>query len=81
VAGKAPIAGKFSGDSDQLKGWILQMDDYFVITKIWNQAPQLFFISICLAGTTLEWWKNKEVIISYMERNLGFPTTLLRRLL
>jgi len=38
VAGKAPLAGKFSGDRDQLEGWILQMDDYFVITKIWNTS-------------------------------------------
>jgi len=60
VAGKAPLPGKFSGDRDQLEGWILQMDDYFVVTKIRNPAQQLSFISMCLAGTALEWWKNKK---------------------
>jgi hypothetical protein len=60
VAGKAPIPGKFSGDRDQLEGWILQMDDYFVVTKIRNQAQQLSFVSMCLSGTALEWWKNKK---------------------
>jgi len=60
VAGKAPLPGKFSGDRDQLEGWILQMDKYFVVTKIRNPAQQLSFISMCLAGTALEWWKNKK---------------------
>jgi len=60
VAGKAPLPGKLSGDRDQLEGWILQMDDYFVVTKIRNPAQQLSFISMYLAGTALEWWKNKK---------------------
>jgi len=38
VAGKAPIPGKFSGVRDQLAGWILQIDDYFVFTKMQNQV-------------------------------------------
>jgi len=60
VSGKAPLPGKFSGDRDQLEGWILQMDDYFVVTKIRNSAQQLSFISMCHTGTALEWWKNKK---------------------
>jgi len=60
VAGKAPLPRKFSGDRDQLEGWILQMDDYFMVTKIRNLAQQLSFIRMCLAGTALEWWKNKK---------------------
>jgi len=60
VAGKAPIQEKFSGDRDQLEGWILQMDDYFVVTKIRNQVQQLSFISMYLTGIALEWWKNKK---------------------
>jgi len=60
VTGKAPLSGKFSGDRDQLEGWILQMEVYFVVTKIRNPAQQLSFISMCLAGTALEWWKNKK---------------------
>jgi len=35
------------------------MDDYFGVTKIRNPVQQLSFISMCLAGTALEWWKNK----------------------
>jgi len=38
VAGKAPLPGKFTGDTDQLEGWILQMNDYFVVIKIRNPA-------------------------------------------
>jgi len=60
VAGKAPLPGKFSGDRDQLEGWILQMDDYFVVIKIRNPTQQLSFISMCLTVTALEWWKNKK---------------------
>ena len=36
------------------------MDDHFVVTKIRNPAQQLSFISMCLAGTALEWSKNKK---------------------
>jgi len=60
VAGKAPIPDKFLGDRDQLESWIFQMDNYFVVTKIWNQVQQLSFVSMCLTGTALEWWKNKK---------------------
>jgi len=60
VAGKAPLPSKFSRDKDQLEGWILQMDDYFVITKTRNPAQQLSFISMCLAEIALKWGKNKK---------------------
>jgi len=60
IAGKAPLLGKFSGDRDELKGWILQMEDYFIVTTIQNPGQQLSFISMCLPGTGLVWWKNKK---------------------
>ena len=40
-----------------LEGWILQMDDYFIIAQICNQEQQLADISLCTEGDAFEWLK------------------------
>ena len=37
VTGKAPPPSKFSGKMEKLEGWLLQMDNYFTITRIRNE--------------------------------------------
>ena len=60
-AGKASPPSKFSGDTNVLEGWILQMDEYFLITMITRKQQRLAYLSLCLEGKALEWWKTNRV--------------------
>jgi len=60
-AGKAPSPSKFSRDTNALEGWILQMDEYFLITIITSEQQRLAYLSLCLEGKALEWWKTNRV--------------------
>jgi len=44
-----------------LEGWILQMDEYFLITMITSEQQRLAYLSLCLEGKALEWWKTNRV--------------------
>jgi len=61
TAGKAPTLAKFGGNPDALEGWILQMDEYFLITMVTNEPLRLAFLSLYLEGKALEWWKTNRV--------------------
>lgn len=41
VPGKAPPPGKFKGKMEELEGWILQMEDYFTITRTHHEQQRL----------------------------------------
>ena len=60
-AGKAPSPSKFSGDTNALEGWILQIDKYFLIMMITSEQQRLAYLSLYLEGTALEWWKTNRV--------------------
>ena len=60
VAGKAPPLSKFRGNMKDLKGWILQMDDYFTITQTCNEVQRLAYVGLCMEGDALEWWKSNK---------------------
>ena len=73
VAGKAPTPGKFSGDRDLLEGWLLQLEEYFNITLTRNEGQRLAYVSICLEGKALEWWRpNKSKFRTWEEAQAGF---------
>ncbi|KAF8416533.1 hypothetical protein EV426DRAFT_721789 [Tirmania nivea] len=57
VAGKAPPPTKFKGERIQLEGWILQMNDYFLITLTRNEEQKLAYVGLCLERKALDWWK------------------------
>src|SRR5207253_5614455 len=57
VAGKAPPPSKFGGKMEKLEGWLLQMDDYFTITRTRNERQRLAFVGLSTEGDALEWWK------------------------
>src|SRR5205807_1386025 len=57
VAGKAPPPSKLSGKMEKLEGWLLQMDNYFTITRTRNERQRLAFVGLSTEGDALEWWK------------------------
>ena len=68
MAGKAPATGKFSGDRDLLEGWLLQLEEYFNITLTRNERQRLAYVSTCLEGKALEWWRaNKSKFRTWEE--------------
>src|SRR5437868_286021 len=42
---------------EKLEGWLLQMDDYFTITRTQNERQRLAFVGLSTEGDALEWWK------------------------
>jgi len=60
-AGKAPPPSRFNGDTDALAGWVLQMDEYFLITMVTNEQQQLAYLSLSLEGKALEWWQMNRI--------------------
>ena len=73
VAGKAPTPGKFGGDRDLLAGWLLQLEEYFNITLTRNEGQRLAYVSLCLMGKALEWWRpNKTKFRTWEEAQAGF---------
>ena len=60
IAGKAPPPSKFNGNRARLEGWLLQLTDYFTITGIWNERQKLAFVSLCMEGKALDWWKANK---------------------
>src|SRR5437868_14271315 len=57
VAGKALPPSKFGGKMEERGGWLLQMDDYFTITRTRNERQRLAFVGLSTEGDPLEWWK------------------------
>ena len=57
IAGKAPPPKPFKGEQSKLKGWILQMEDYFTITSTRRDDKKLAHIGLYTEGEALEWWK------------------------
>ena len=57
VVGKALPPSQFSGKMEKLEGWLLQMDDYFTITRTQNERQRLAFVGSSTEGDALEWWK------------------------
>jgi len=37
------------------------MDKYFLITMITSEQQRLVYLSLCLEGKALEWWKTNWV--------------------
>ena len=75
IAGKAPPPSKFNGNSDRLDGWLLQVTAYFTITGTRNERQWLAFISLCLQGKALAWWKaNKDKYASCDEVQTGIQS-------
>src|SRR5438445_13573496 len=42
---------------EKLEGWLLQMNDYFTITRTQNERQRLAFVGLSTEGDALEWWK------------------------
>ena len=60
TAGKAPPPSKFNGSRERLEGWLLQVTAYFTITGTRNERQRLAFVSLCMKGKALAWWKSKK---------------------
>ena len=54
VAGKAPPPFKFPDNMKDLEGWILQMDDYFIITQTRNEIQRLAYVTRYTKGDALK---------------------------
>ena len=57
VAAKALLPAKFCADMKNLEGWILQIDDYFIIIQTHNKQQRFTFVGLCTEEEALEWWK------------------------
>ena len=44
---------KFDGNRDALEAWVLQLEEYFVITSVRNERQKIAFIELCLEGMRL----------------------------
>jgi hypothetical protein len=44
---------------ERLDNWVRQMEVYCSVQKIKDEATQIMFASLRLAGTTLIWWQSK----------------------
>jgi len=55
ILGKPPLPTKFNGNMDALEGWVLQSEEYFIITGMWNERQKMAFIGLCLEGKVLDW--------------------------
>lgn len=63
IRGNAPLPAPFNGDSKLLEGWILQMEQYFLITGVENELQKMAFIGLSLKGKALDWWlAHKETM-------------------
>jgi len=60
-AGKVPPPSKFNGDTDVLAGWVLQMDEYFLITMVMNETQRMAYLSLSLEAKALEWWQTNRI--------------------
>ena len=47
TAGKAPPPKPFKGKQSELERWILQMEDFFLITNTKREDKKLAFIGLC----------------------------------
>ena len=69
LAGKAPPSAKFFGDMKNLRGWILQIDNYFTIKRTRNEKQQLPYLGLCIEGKELQLWKAyRHRYITWEER-------------
>jgi len=72
ISGKAPLPTKFNGNRDALGGWILQLEEYFIITGVQNERQKMAFIGLYLEGKALDWWKaNKNKVETWQEARDG----------
>ena len=72
IAGKAPPPSKFNGNRERLEGWLLQVTAYFTSTGTRNERQRLAFISLCMEGKALDWWRaNKDKYAPWAEVQTG----------
>jgi len=72
ISGKAPLPTKFNVNRDALEGWVLQLEEYFIITSVRNERQKMAFIGLCLEGEALDWWKaNKNKYETWQEARDG----------
>jgi hypothetical protein len=43
-------------NDERLDNWVIQMEVYFSVQQIKDEATQIKLASLCLAYTTLIWW-------------------------
>ena len=59
-SGKAPLLTKFNRSRNEIKGLILQLDQYFIIYGIRNEKQNILFVGLCMDRNVLHYWKENK---------------------